>query len=37
MLNTYDTEKLFGYEHDLCNYFKGYDRSNVKYFVSDVY
>ena len=25
------------YEHDLCNYFKGYDRSNVKYFVSDMY
>lgn len=25
------------YEHDLCDYFKKYDRSNVKYFVSDMY
>jgi transposase len=25
------------YEHDLCDYFKKYDRKNVKYFVSDMY
>ncbi len=25
------------YEHDLCDYFKKYDRSKVKYFVSDMY
>ena len=25
------------YEHDLCDYFKKYDRSGVKYFVSDMY
>lgn len=25
------------YEHDLIDYFKQYDRSNVKYFVSDMY
>ena len=25
------------YEHDLCDYFKKYDRSHVKYFVSDMY
>ena len=25
------------YEHDLCDYFKKYDRSNVKYFISDMY
>lgn len=25
------------YEHDLCDYFKKYDRGNVKYFVSDMY
>ena len=25
------------YEHDLCDYFKKYDRSNVKYFVSDIF
>lgn len=25
------------YEHDLCDYFKKYDRSYVKYFVSDMY
>ena len=25
------------HEHDLCDYFKKYDRSNVKYFVSDMY
>lgn len=25
------------YEHDLCDYFKKYDRTGVKYFVSDMY
>ena len=25
------------YEHDLCDYFKKYDRSNVKYFICDMY
>lgn len=25
------------YEHDLCDYFKRYDRRNVRYFVSDMY
>ena len=25
------------HEHDLCDYFKKYDRNNVKYFVSDMY
>jgi transposase len=25
------------YGHDLCDYFRKYDRSNVKYFVSDMY
>ena len=25
------------YEHDLCDYFKKYDRTRVKYFVSDMY
>lgn len=25
------------YAHNLCDYFKGYDRSGVKYFVSDMY
>lgn len=25
------------YQHNLCDYFKAYDRSNVKYFVSDMY
>ena len=25
------------YEHDLCDYFKKYDRTGVRYFVSDMY
>ncbi|HPE96137.1 MAG TPA: ISL3 family transposase [Bacillota bacterium] len=25
------------YQHDLCDYFKSFNRSNVKYFVSDMY